>query len=93
MPLAKVLIAMLVALPPKSGTGAPWLAPSIWNCTVPPAAPGLISAVKEIGWPKLDGFADEKSPTEVTALLTAPLKLTVRVTRTGSMIGTLRLPL
>src|SRR5206468_2293257 len=69
----------LVALLPDKLAGAPKLAPSALNCTVPVSvpAPGQTAVtvfVKITGWPNTEGLAEELSDEAVSARFTVCVK-------------------
>jgi len=76
----KLIVALLVAMPPLSATGFPKLPPSIVNWMVPVGVPlplwGVTIAVKVTLWPNTDGLWSELTavmvPTGAGRLTTWP---------------------
>jgi hypothetical protein len=70
LPIERVVVALLVALPLERATGLPKFVPPTWNCTVPPSGIGLTLAVKVTDCPYVEGFWDEVTDVEVDAWFT-----------------------
>ena len=96
LPTARLLVAMLEAVPPDKATGLPKFEPSTVNCTVPGGLPvpmtGLTVAVKVTDWPKTDGLLDEMTAVVVPVGDSVPVTLlsTEVVSAVAGMPGKIR---